>query len=377
MINFFTDNDLYKYAVQQIVLDQYPEVEATYTFINRGNDDLSKTLDELQYQLDWPHISDAELQFLAQTKCFKGTYLRYLKDYRWNKEQVKINNNGNITITGPWHQTVLWEVPLMAAISEINFWHTKVKDDPEAKIKTKAIQLTGIPFSDFGTRRRFSYEAQNRVVAYMQHQTNFLGTSNVHLALKYNVKPVGTMPHEWIMAHSRLSSLAHANRYALKEWLNYYKGDFNIALSDTYGTNAFFKDFDKSLAVAYDGTRQDSGCPFLYATNMVNHYKSLNIDPSTKTIVFSDSLNTKKAAELYLHCNKLGIKSKFGIGTHLSNDVDGVKPLNMVIKLTKIDGQPVVKLSDDHGKASGDPDAVRVAKWTFFDTPLDPNINYC
>jgi nicotinate phosphoribosyltransferase len=190
--------------------------------------------------------------------------------------------------------------------------------------------------------------------------------------MKYGVKPIGTQAHEWVQGHSVLGSLRHANKAAMDAWVRVYNADLGIVLPDTYGLKSFLGDFDRFHARLWDGVRHDSGCPFNFADRMTSHYKALSIDPRTKTLVFSDNLTAEKAVKIKQHCDKLGIRCSFGIGTHFTNDFGGdLKPLNMVIKLWALDDIPVVKLSDDDGKAVGDKDALRVARWTHFGTPLD------
>jgi nicotinate phosphoribosyltransferase len=267
----------------------------------------------------------------------------------------------------------------MAMISELFFIHCDNDwddRDQEAKLAAKSDRLRHITFTDFGTRRRRSFATQEAVVAYFKkHNAYFMGTSNVHLAHKYNVRPIGTMAHEWIMGISALEGLRHANRYAMKIWSDIYKGELGTALTDTFGTDVFWADFDVALAKLFDGPRHDSGCPFGFTDKTVANYKRLRIDPTTKTAIFSDGLDTDLAVRIDDYC-KGKIRSSFGIGTHFTNDFtkpngDVSKPLNMVVKLAKCDGVPVVKLSDTPTKAIGDRDALRVAKWTFFGQALD------
>ena len=189
------------------------------------------------------------------------------------------------------------------------------------------------------------------------------------MAMHGGVPCVGTMAHEYIMGISALRSLNYANREALKLWREYYKSSLMIALTDTYGTDAFLKDFDEDLANHYTGVRHDSGSPDIFTNKILRHYENLGIDPKTKTIVYSDSLDVNEAIRLQNYFGEK-INIRFGIGTHFTNDFEGSKPLNMVIKLASVDGFPVVKLSDNPTKASGDAEAVRVAKWLFHRSPL-------
>jgi nicotinate phosphoribosyltransferase len=199
---------------------------------------------------------------------------------------------------------------------------------------------------------------------------HFVGTSNVWLAREFKVKPIGTMAHEWFMGLSVLEGLRHANRHALHAWLKVYQGSLGIALTDTYGTDVFFKDFDALLSRQFDGVRQDSGDPLEFVEKALAHYQRLRIPADSKTIIFSDALDVDRAIEIRRTCGDR-MHTSFGIGTHLTNDFAGAKALNMVIKLWSVNGMPVVKLSDAPGKEQGERDAVRVARWTFDRTPLD------
>jgi nicotinate phosphoribosyltransferase len=340
-------------------------------------------------------LTDSEYKFLENYKFLKVSYLKYLQNYTFKPEQVQVkflDGDLDIKITGPWHETILWEVPLMAIISEAYFDHVDTdwkngvlrlegpgsmgwKESQYNLAIEKATKLAQMSdkFTDFGTRRRRSYEVQDLVVQAFKDSKNpnFFGTSNVHFAHKYGLRAIGTMAHEWIMGVSALESLRYANKYALMKWIDTYEGNLGYALTDTFGTEAFFKDFDGNLGRLYDGVRHDSGCPFTFADKVIAHYEKIGIDPATKLIVFSDSLNVEKAIAISRHCDKR-IRCSFGIGTYFTNDFGNTsKPLNMVIKLNTVEDIPVVKLSDDVKKATGDKDAVRVALWTFNKQPLD------
>jgi nicotinate phosphoribosyltransferase len=262
----------------------------------------------------------------------------------------------------------------MSLISELYFktcdteW---VATGQQAKMDRKAGWMDGMPFAEFGTRRRRNYDTQDMAVRTFKSQCNrFIGTSNVHLAHKHGVKAVGTMAHEWIMGISALEGLRYANRHALKIWSKIYGGNLGIALTDTFGTPAFFEDFDLMLSKLYDGVRHDSGLPLPFAEKVISHYKRMNIDPRTKSIIFSDGLDCNTATALY-DALKDQIRVSFGIGTHFTNDFDDSKALNMVIKMFMCNHIPVVKLSDVVTKQIGDRDALRVANWTFHGLELD------
>ena len=300
----------------------------------------------------------------------------------------------DIEIYGPWCETIFFEVPLLAIISEAYFEHvdnhgwknnkptceggsfrqrTWQEAYAEGVInKAKNLAMMADKFTDFGTRRRRSYETHDIVIKTFKESgvPNFFGTSNVHLAHKHGLRAIGTFAHQWVMGISALESLRYANKFALEKWQETYKGSLGYALTDTFGTDAFFRDFNQHFARVYDGLRHDSGCPFTFANKAIAHYNKLDIDPTTKLLIFSDGLDVEKALAISKHCAGR-VRCSFGIGTSFSNSVENSKPLNIVIKLYDVNGVPVVKLSDSPGKATGDKDALRVAKWTFMNCGLD------
>lgn len=385
ILNSILDNDLYKFTMQAAVLHyQRKPIPVAYKFYNRRPEGkfTEVFLRYLREQIGFMaslKLTENEITFLRE-RCpyLSESYIAYLAKYQYQPDQVKVklvDGELDLRIEGNWAETILWEVPLMALISELYFItiDTGWEDGQLAQqqlISKKSAILQDVKFSDFGTRRRRNFRTQDLVVNQCKFHNNFLGTSNVHIAHKYGVKPVGTMAHEWIMGMSVLEGLAHANRHALRIWHDCFQGQLGVALTDTYGTEAFWADFDTDLARAYDCIRHDSGDPFEFGENAIKKYRDLGIDPTTKTIVFSDGLTAEKAAALGDRFDRR-IRTVFGIGTHLTNDYGDSKPLNMVIKLDRCNGVPVVKLSDVPTKATGDKDAVRIAKWTFFQQPLD------
>ena len=376
------DTDLYKLTMQQAVLELYPNAYAGYKFINRRpsdkfTPDIVKNIKHNVELMGDLSLKEEEKNWLRHyCPYFKKSYLEYLSNYRYDPQEVFIaekDGDLEVGIRGPWHRTILWEVPLLSIISEAFFENIPSdygEQETKAKTKAKVLAMIDCKFADFGTRRRRDYRTQEIFISNAKKEADkfFVGTSNVHFAKKYNVKPIGTMAHEWVMGVSALCSLRHANRYALENWLKVYGADLGIALTDTFGSQAFFKDFNLNLTKIYDGVRQDSGNPFDFAEQAIAHYEQLKIDPLSKTIVFSDGLDVKNAVKIRKYCNNR-IGCSFGIGTHFTNDYPE-KALNIVIKLTKMNQIPVVKLSDDRGKEIGDADALKVAKWMFFGLPL-------
>jgi len=375
MIQSILDNDLYKFTMQQAVHMLYPRAQAHYEFINRGltpfPDGFALTIKaEIEKMADLK-LSFDQKTFLERTCYFlTPVYLDYLASYKYDPGEVMVRQEKDaliLKITGPWYRTILWEVPLMAIVSETFFkmTHQKSISKQERRSvnlnKTRVLGSNAVKFADFGTRRRFSSKNHDQLIQdLLSHETHTLiGTSNVHFARKFNITPMGTLAHEWFMFHAVLHGYQMANPAAQDAWVRAFHGDLGIALTDTYTTDVFLSTFDTFDAKLFDGIRQDSGDPFAFTDKIIAHYEALHIDPSTKTIVFSDGLDVEKAVKIHQYCNGR-IRDAYGIGTNLTNDV-GVVPLNMVIKLTKCrvsvnkPWRNTVKLSDDKGKQTGDP----------------------
>lgn len=392
IINSILDTDLYKLTMQNLVLHLYPDAVVKYKFNNRNKTMkfntvfLSRLKQEIE-SMSTISLEKEEKEFLRNNHPeLKESYINYLSNYRFNPKEVtcELDTDGNleIDINGKWYSTILWEVPLMAVISELYFelcdtdWIMN-RQEQALLANDKAISLSDNDcyFADFGTRRRRTHDVQSIVVGEMMFSKGFVGTSNVHLAHLHGTKAIGTMAHEFIMGVSALKGLRRANHLALTDWHNFYNGSLGVALTDTFGTDAFFNDFDLKLAKLYD-VRHDSGSPYDFTDKVISKYSSLGIDTKTKTIVFSDGLDVDEAIKLREYCEGK-IKCAFGLGTSFTNDFHKVsqnsvsKPLNMVIKLYSVNDIPVVKISDSATKAIGDKDALRVAMWTFFNKPLD------
>jgi nicotinate phosphoribosyltransferase len=318
-------------------------------------------------------LTDEEASYLKGLGLFPSYYIDFLKGYRFDSSEVSVTEDWEgqleITIEGYWFRTILWEVPLMALISQLYFRET----DQEVDIslykkwdseKGELLVSHNANFADFGTRRRYSFDNQERIVQLFKKYPTFVGTSNVYLAMAEGVKPMGTMAHEWIMVYGALYGYKLANKLALEAWSDVYDGDLGIALSDTYTTSTFFKSFSTKPAKLFDGVRHDSGDPFEFTDTVIQHYKSLGIDPMSKVIIFSDGLTPELACEIKEYC--VGkIKSSFGIGTNFTNDV-GVTALNIVIKVSDVliddEWYPCVKLSDNPGKHTGDSREIALCK---------------
>lgn len=381
LITSLLDNDFYKFTMQHAVVRLFPYAHARYQFINRGNhqypEGLAAALRSAIDEMAELKLTPDEKKFL-QEKCpyLPPTYLDFLNGFRYNPSEVSVARNGSelsVTVEGNWYRTILWEVPLMSLICELYYRLNNTKRLPDDKVKQivkdkiEHYKKSGIKVADFGTRRRYSYPVHKMVVETLKEYggSSFTGTSNVSLAMQFGVKPIGTHAHEWFMFHAARYGFKMSNTLALDNWVEVYRGDLGIALSDTYTTPVFFESFDRKFSKLFDGVRHDSGDPIVFADQTIRHYKSLGIDPLSKTIIFSDGLTPEKVDRIVAYCKgKVGMS--FGIGTNFTNDV-GVSPMNIVIKMTeaKPEGKKwacVVKLSDDPDKNTGKPEMIRLAK---------------
>lgn len=375
IIKSILDDDFYKLTMGAVVLHNFPNAQVEYQFINRDKTPFPKGFDvELRHQIELLarlELSQKEESWMKTIYYMRPTYAEWLRGFRMNPKEVQIEQIGGdlkIRICGPWYKAIFWEVKLMAIISELYFRLTEQEKENEweNKIRKKAFSLSDKEcyWIDFGTRRRYSYEVQDRVVAIMKTYKGFLGTSNPHLAMKYDVTANGTYAHECIMAMSALYGVRMANKMWMKHWSDYFGGALGVALTDTFTTEKFLPDFGSYEARLFDGLRQDSGDPMEWGDRILNHYKSLNVPTENKRLVFSDGLDDIRFRDISWRfrgrCQPIG-----GIGTYLTNDV-GPKPLNIVIKMTKANfGRgwiDVVKLSDSPGKHTGHRDAVELVK---------------
>lgn len=365
------------------VIENFPRTQVRYRFNDR-NDTVYPPgfADELRRQIEMLEkvvITDEEIAFMRRRcRYIPSWFYSYLKGYRYDRRRVRIaqDEEGHLDIEfeGCWSDTILLEVKVLAIVSELYYLMTgEVSrldyEEYYYKSQTKARRLieAGCSFSDFGTRRRASFRAQDTAVRAMKEcqeesfgPGKFVGTSNVYLAMKYDLVPVGTMAHELICAIAGMYGPQMANYLAMKTWSSTYRGALGTFLYDTYGWRIFSLNFSEDYANMFKGLRVDSGDNFEQLDLIVEKYKSLNIDPLTKQIVFSNGLDVDKAIEIQRYAERKCLPS-FGIGTHFTNDFDGVRPMNIVIKLTAVkitESWPfycdTCKLSEDHGKYSGD-----------------------
>ncbi|MDU3303108.1 MAG: nicotinate phosphoribosyltransferase [Enterobacter ludwigii] len=368
VLHTLLDTDAYKLHMQQAVFHHYYDVHVAAEFRCRGDDLLGIYADSIREQVDaMQHLTlhDDEYQWLSGLPFFKADYLNWLRDFRYKPEQVTVvNDNGklDIRLEGPWREVIMWEVPLLAVISELAHRYRSPETGVEQAVAslenklaafstlTEGLDMSRFRLMDFGTRRRFSREVQQAIVKRLQQEPWFVGTSNYDLARRLDLTPMGTQAHEWFQAHQQISpDLANSQRAALAAWLEEYPNQLGIALTDCITMDAFLRDFGPEFAERYQGLRHDSGDPVEWGEKAIAHYEKLGIDPMTKVLVFSDNLDLAKAVDLYRHFTSR-INLSFGIGTRLTCDIPQVKPLNIVIKLVECNGKPVAKLSDSPGK---------------------------
>jgi len=368
IIQSLLDTDLYKFTMMQAVLHNFPDAEVEYTFKNRTkNVNLLPFKEEIQRQIKFYCtliFHEHELNFMSNIRFFKKDFIQFLKIFQPDEKYVNVyEEDGDLAIkvSGPWLHTILFEVPILAIVNEVynnSIPKTSLHKNNIIEItkqKFDFMQENKIMISEFGTRRRESFETQKTVIDTLLGKYGniyLLGTSNVYFAKEFGLTPIGTMAHEWLQAGQALGvRVIDSQKFMLETWVKEYRGDLGIALTDVIGVDAFIRDFDLYFAKLYDGVRHDSGDPFIFGDKIIRHYKNLKIDPKTKTIIFSDGLDMKLANDLNNYFNRI-TKVSFGIGTNLTNDkAFGGFPLQTVMKLTKVNGSPVAKISDSKGKS--------------------------
>lgn len=369
VIESLLDTDLYKFNMNQVMFHTHTDLIGEYHFKcrNKGVVFTREMFDEINSQID--HLCTLtfrpdELAFLKSIRFIKPDYVEFLRLWHPIRDYVFTDLNeatGELTVKvkGPLFSAMQFEIYLLEIINEVYFRMKydysallkSAKEKLDRKIRDFQNQKYTFRFAEFGCRRRLSREWQDVVVRRFAKETNnMVGTSNVYLAFKYNLIPIGTYAHEFVQMYQGISKipLAYTNYYAMKDWYHEYNGDNGTALTDTVTTDLFLLDFDRSMANNFTGVRHDSGDPFIWGEKMIAHYQKYGIDPKSKTLLFSDSLDFDKAQKLYNYFNNR-VKVSFGIGTFVSNDTE-VDPLNIVIKLQYVNGNPVAKLSDAEGK---------------------------
>lgn len=376
-IKSILDTDLYKFTTSYAYMKLFPDAEGTFEFNDRANteynEDFIKQLRVEFANLCMQFLDEKEFKFVCnEIRFIPQFYWEWLKSFNFDFNKINVyldqNKHLKINVTDKLYKVTLYEVPILAIVSEVrNRWlgYSANIDEVKNKLESK-IALSNeykLKFSEFGTRRRFSYNVHDEVCKLLKEKATYCtGTSNVHMAMRYNMKVIGTHPHEWFMFHGAQYGYKQANYMALENWVNVYDGDLGIALSDTYTTGVFLKNFSRKHAKLFDGVRHDSGDPYKFVNNVINRYKELGIDPTTKTIIFSNSLDFETYKDISEYCQGR-IRCAAGIGTNLTNDC-GFTPSNIVMKLSdcRMNSRQTwcttVKLSDDNGKAMGFKDEV-------------------
>lgn len=378
IIRTILDTDLYKFTTSYAYIKLFPYAIGTFSFKDRDgteySDEFVERLRTEISQLSHVALTEKELEYMIKNCRFlPRVYWEWLSSFRFQPEKIEIrldeNRQLHIEVNDYLYKATLYEVPLLAIVSEIknqSSGNVANLEDILYKLseKTELSNKHQLLFSEFGTRRRFSFDVQNQVIGHLKQTAHScIGTSNCHFAMKYGMKPMGTHPHEWFMFHGAQFGYKHANYMALENWVNVYDGDLGIALSDTYTSAIFLSNLSRKQAKLFDGVRCDSGDEFRFIDQLTARYKELGIDPTTKTIVFSNALDFGKALDIQEYCRGK-IRCSFGIGTNLTNDT-GFKPSNIVMKLSQCkmnmnqEWRECVKLSDDIGKHIGSPEEVR------------------
>ena len=382
IIHSLLDTDLYKFTMLQVVLHKFPQTHSVYHFRCRNLEDtvypLTDILHDLNEQLDYLcqlKFKEDELLYLRSLRFIKSDFVDYLELFQLKRRFIKasIDSEGrlDIWVEGPMVQAMMFEIFVLAIVNELYFRRIRSDEvwaEGERRLQAKMVLLNQYqqeqnsndpPFlvSDFGTRRRYSYDWQKHVIEAFHHAAPdiFRGTSNVLIAKDLGLTPIGTMAHEFLQAFQALDvRLRDFQKAALETWVQEYRGDLGIALTDVVGMDAFLRDFDLYFAKLFDGLRHDSGDPYEWGDKAYAHYKKLKVDSKSKMLTFSDGLNLEKAWALHQYF-KDRFQVSFGIGTNLTNDM-GQTPLNIVLKLVECNGQSVAKISDSPGKTMTDND---------------------
>ncbi len=388
IINHFTDDDLYKFTMCCAVIDNYPRAWVKYEFNDRDNTVYPKGFADLVMEqvgyLEKLTITDEEIAFMRR-KCYylPDWFYIYLRGFRFSRKWVhaRQDEDGHLHIEfeGVWAEAILLEVKMLAIVSEL-YYIVRGEEDrfdydayyPKSYHKAERLLAAGCTYSDFGTRRRASFQAEDTVVRAMKDcqeardwKGRFVGTSNVYLAMKYDLTPVGTMAHEFIAAIGGMYGPQMANHIAMNAWRHTFNGALGTFLYDTFGWNIFSLNFSEDFANLFKGLRVDSGDNMEQLQKICTKYRSLGIDSKSKQVIFSNALDTDRAIALQQEAEKY-VQPSFGIGTHFTNDFDGIRPMNIVIKLVaaKItESWPfyndTCKISEDTGKHTGNPKVIR------------------
>ena len=382
MILSILDTDLYKFSTSYAYMKLYPEAEGTFSFTDRNNTIVDSSFVE-QLDMKLADLCRVTLASAEKLWCIKHipyipqVYWEWLRGFNFDLDKICVwlddDKHLHIEVTDKLYKVTLYEVPILAIVSELMSRAQGVVNVSDAidKLDTK-INIAnehGLKFSEFGTRRRASSNLHDLIVQRLKEKcpVNCVGTSNVYFAMKYGMTPIGTFPHEWIMFHGAIWGYQEANYLGMRDWVRTYDGDLGIFLMDTYTSKVGLKNMSLKFAKLFDGVRQDSGDEYKIGNEVIKRYKELGIDPTTKTIVFSNALNFEKYLDIYNYFNGR-IRISAGIGTNITNDT-GFKPANIVMKLSKCrinknqEWRKCIKISDDFGKHLGDDKEFEIAKY--------------
>lgn len=393
IIRHLTDNDAYTFSCQYYVLQTYPRAEVEYTFFDRNGTVYPKGFaDLLNEQLNYMPsvvITEEEIAFMRRKMYYLPLwYFTFLRGYRFNPHEVTVSQDKeghlNISVRGKWFSAIMWEMPILSIVSELMHilrgdtkGYDAGREERRAAEKTRKILANGLILGDMGTRRRFSFDHQDRIIRTMKKvyqdggytdadgfhpwTGKFTGTSNVYLAMKYDLIAIGTMSHQLIEFEENVSGIYECNFNVMKKFSDVYDGDNGIFLYDCFGDKVFFSNLSKRMAMMFSGLRVDSGSEEEQTEKIIAKYKSLGIDPATKQVVFSNGLNVDRAIEIHKYVNGR-MQDSYGMGTFLTCDVENCEPMNIVVKLTRMritekrEWHDCVKLSNDKGKTLGNPE---------------------
>lgn len=374
IVKSLLENDLYKFTMWQALLHSHPGAKAEYAFVCRNKTvfPLAELAGEVNAEID--HLCTLqfqpdELDYLRSLRFIKSDFVDFLTLFKFQRHFIEVKTDGDhlkIEAKGPLVHVMAFEIFVLYIVNELYF--RRLPHDPSVMatakdrlwskvtyLKDLADELASVDqrfvFFDFGLRRRYSGLWHQEVIKTLTEEVPeyFRGTSDVYLARQFGVTPVGTMAHEYLQAYQSFGfRLRDFQKAALEGWVQEYRGDLGVALTDVVGMDAFFTDFDLYFAKLFDGIRHDSGDPIIWGEKAIAHYKALNLEPKTKRLVFSDALTMPRAVDIYRHFRGR-VQTAFGIGTDLTNDTPH-QALNIVMKIVSCNGQDVAKLSDSPGK---------------------------
>ncbi len=371
IITSLLDTDLYKFNMNQVIFHKHTDLNGEYHFKCRNKDVIftDEMLNEINMQID--HLctlkfTNDELDYLRSIRFIKFDYVEFLRLWHPIRDYVTTYLDSgilNVIVKGPLFSAMQFEIYLLEIINEVYFRckydYNMLLESAKERLEEKILKFKNkeynFKFAEFGCRRRLSKEFMNYAIKRLKDSCpNMVGTSDVYFAYKYNLTPIGTFAHEYVQMYQGIDSipLAYTNHYALNDWYDEYKGDNGTALTDTLTTDLFLLDFDRAMVNNYSGVRHDSGDPYIWGEKIINHYKKYGVDPKTKMLLFSDSLDFKRAEALYQYFKDKS-KVSFGIGTYITNDTC-VDALNIVIKLQYVNDRPVAKISDSSTKTMCD-----------------------